>query len=71
MSQLYIHANLVGSQNIVQTRKCDAVQTRKCDANADVNGIRTKTNMFPSHETNGHNTYFGSRFLPVRVDLFL
>ena len=41
-SQLYIHENLrtIGSQDIVQTRKCHA--------NADANGIWTKNSMSPS-----------------------
>ena len=47
MSQLYIHEKIgknpaTGSQDIVQTRKCDA------EANAAANGVHNKINMSPS-----------------------
>ena len=37
----------IGSQGIVQRRKCDANANANADANADVNGMRTKNNMPP------------------------
>ena len=46
MSQLYIHENLVRIQNPT-TGSQDIVQTRKCETNADTNEICTKINMSP------------------------
>ena len=50
---------ITGSQDIVQTRKCDA------NANMDAKGICTKSNMFPpwagkifTHHISNFVTYF-------------